>query len=324
MFISKINSTPWSIFVRLVRSMIQLRTLFFDYVVRWAPSPDDLYRYIKIDDGNWNSSAADYLANALQLLNKLIHVSFRLFIIDCYEKPNENSFDPISKYSFFYTLPWPKQYTYNLQLYDEIDSIKSDHSIKKSIIIRDKHEYNIGEFARLSRCFPKVEVLEIWAWSSTSSSLFQGVPQSLMHCWCLLTSLTTSGIYLSRILPFLPKLRVVTIYGGINQLTALATYRSSTLIQLNVLSWIDAIVDILHETYFPNLQFLSINLYQQTTTGEIIRIERTIEQSFAHLPNLISLHYYSLMTNYDFTQTIKPNRYSCFFNVHIEKTRIII
>ncbi|CAF1467739.1 unnamed protein product [Rotaria sordida] len=145
-----------------------------------------------------------------------------------------------------------------------------------------------------------------------------------MHCWCLSTSLTTSEIYLSRVLPFLPKLRVVTRYGGIDQLTALATYRSSTLIQLNVLSWIDASVDILHETYFPNLQLLSINLYQQTTISEIIRIERTIEQSFAHLSNLISLHYYSLMTNYDFTQTIKPNRYSCFFNIHTEKTRIII
>jgi hypothetical protein len=67
-------------------------------------------------------------------------------------------FDPMSKYSFFYTLPWPKECSYNLQLYDEIDSIKSDHSIKKSQIIPDKHEYNIGEFARLSQYFPKVSV----------------------------------------------------------------------------------------------------------------------------------------------------------------------
>jgi hypothetical protein len=70
--------------------MIRLRALFFDYVVKWAPSPDDLYRYIEIDDENWNSSSADYLANALQLLKELIHVSFRLFIIEYYEKPNEN------------------------------------------------------------------------------------------------------------------------------------------------------------------------------------------------------------------------------------------
>jgi hypothetical protein len=62
------------------------------------------------------------------------------------------------------------------------------------------------------------------------------IPQSLMHCWCRSTSLTTSGIYLSRILPFLPKLCEVTIFGGIDQLTALTAYRSSTLIQLNVLS----------------------------------------------------------------------------------------
>jgi hypothetical protein len=89
-FISRINSIPWSIFVRLVRAMIRLRALFFDYVVKWAPSPDDLYRYIEIDDENWNSSSADYLANALQLLKELIHVSFRLFIIEYYEKPNEN------------------------------------------------------------------------------------------------------------------------------------------------------------------------------------------------------------------------------------------
>ncbi|CAF2979976.1 unnamed protein product [Rotaria sp. Silwood2] len=204
------------------------------------------------------------------------------------------------------------------------ESLKISVDFVGSRIVYDLPSTIFSNISSLHLHSLQVEVLEIWAWSSTSSSLFQGVPQSLMHCWCLLTSLTTSGIYLSRILPFLPKLRVVTIYGGINQLTALATYRSSTLIQLNVLSWIDASVDILDETYFPNLQFLSINLYQQTTTGEIIRIERTIEQSFAHLPNLISLHYYSLMTNYDFTQTIKPNRYSCFFNVHIEKTRIII
>jgi hypothetical protein len=125
-------------------------------------------------------------------------------------------------------------------------------------------------------------------------------------------------------LPFLPKLNVVNIYGGIDQLTALATFRSSTLIELTVLNWIDASVDILDEIYFPHLQFLRINLYQKTTTGEILRIERTIKQSFDHLPNLISLHYYSSMNNYDFTQTIRPNQYSCFFNVHIEKKRIII
>ncbi|CAF3929530.1 unnamed protein product [Rotaria sordida] len=118
-----------------------------------------------------------------------------------------------------------------------------------------------------------VQDLTILSWSSTSSPLFQGVPQSLMDCWYFSTSLTTPGIYLSRILSFLPKLRVVTIYGGIDQLTALATYRSSTLIQLIVLSWIDTSVNILHEIYFPNLQFLSINLYQKTNIGEIIRIE---------------------------------------------------
>jgi len=137
------------------------------------------------------------------------------------------------------------------------------------------------------------------------------IPQSLMHRWCLSTSLTTSGIYLSRILPFLPKVREVTIFGGIDQITALATYRSSSLIQLNVLSWIDASIDILHETYFPNLEFLTINLYQETTTVEIIRIERTIEQSFAHLPNLISLHYYSLMTTLKLSNQI--NMFALFF-----------
>ncbi len=90
MFISRLNSIPWSIFVRLVQSMIRLHTLLFDYLVRWAPSPDDLYRYINIDDENWNSSAADYLTNVLQLLNELIHVSFRLFLVNCYKKPNED------------------------------------------------------------------------------------------------------------------------------------------------------------------------------------------------------------------------------------------
>jgi hypothetical protein len=145
-----------------------------------------------------------------------------------------------------------------------------------------------------------------------------------MHCWSLWVCLTTSGIYLSHILPFLPKVRVVTTFGVIDQLTALAKYRSSTLIQLNVLSWTDESVDILDENNFSNLQFLSINLYQETTTGEMIRIKRTIEQSFAHLPNLISLRYYSSKTNHDFTETIKSNQYSCFFNVHIEKTRIIL
>jgi hypothetical protein len=128
-----------------------------------------------------------------------------------------------------------------------------------------------------------------------------------MHCWCLSISLATSGIHLSRILPFLAKLREVTIFGGIDQLTALAAYRSSTFIQLSVLSWINPSSDILHESYFPNLEFLTINLYRETTTGEIIRIERTIEQSFAHLPNLISLHYYSLMTNYDYTYLCNLN-----------------
>ncbi len=68
------------------------------------------------------------------------------------------AFDPVSQNSFFYTLPWPKKGTYNLQLNDQIDSIEIDHSIKKFIIIPDKDEYNIGEFARLSRCFPKVSV----------------------------------------------------------------------------------------------------------------------------------------------------------------------
>ncbi|CAF4791694.1 unnamed protein product, partial [Rotaria sp. Silwood2] len=88
-FISRVNFIPLSIFVRLVRSMIRLRTLFFDYTLQWAPSPDDIYRYIEIDDENWNSSAANYLSINLQFLNKLIHVSFRLLILGCYEKPNE-------------------------------------------------------------------------------------------------------------------------------------------------------------------------------------------------------------------------------------------
>ncbi|CAF3952926.1 unnamed protein product [Rotaria sordida] len=64
--------------------------------------------------------------------------------------------------------------------------------------------------------------------------------------------------------------------------------------------------------------------YPEITTDEVLRIERTIERGFTHLSNLISLHYYSSMTNYDFTQIIKPNQYTCFFNVHIEQTRIIV
>ncbi|CAF4479775.1 unnamed protein product, partial [Rotaria sp. Silwood2] len=299
-FISRVNFIPWSIFVRLVRSMIRLRTLFFDYTLQWAPSPDDIYRYIEIDDENWNSSAANYLSINLQFLNKLIHVSFRLLILGCYEKPNEirwNSsfwprskwvFDPVSQYSYFYTLPWPKDCNYNLQLYDQIDSIKSNHSVKKSTFIPDKHEYVIGEFARLSQCFPKVEDLNMEMWCSTSPPLFQGVAQPLMHCWSLSTCLTTPGMYLSHILPFLPKLRVINLFGGIDQLIALAKFRSSTLIQLNAFDWIDASIDFLDETYFPSVQFLSIILYKETTTDEVLRIERTIERSFTHLPNLIS------------------------------------
>ncbi|CAF4851940.1 unnamed protein product [Rotaria socialis] len=90
-FISRINFIPWSIFVRLVRSMIRLRTLSFDYFIRSAPPPHNVHRYTEIDDDeNWNSSAADYLSTALQSLKELINISFRLCIHDCDEKPNES------------------------------------------------------------------------------------------------------------------------------------------------------------------------------------------------------------------------------------------
>ncbi|CAF1326805.1 unnamed protein product, partial [Rotaria sordida] len=138
-----------------------------------------------------------------------------------------------------------------------------------------------------------VQDLNMRMWRSTSPPLFQGTAQPLMHCWSLSTCLTTPGMYLSHILPFLPKLRVINLFGGIDQLIALAKFRLSTLIQLNVFDWIDASIDFLDETYFPSLQFLSIILYKETTTDEVLRIERTIERSFTHLPNLISLHYYS-------------------------------
>jgi hypothetical protein len=89
-FISFVKNIPWTIFVRLVKAMIGLCTLFFDYVVEWAPPPDDVCRYIEIDDENWNSSAANYLSTILASLTELIDVSFRLIISECYEQPDKN------------------------------------------------------------------------------------------------------------------------------------------------------------------------------------------------------------------------------------------
>ncbi|CAF1929741.1 unnamed protein product [Rotaria magnacalcarata] len=285
MFMSRINFTPWSIFVRLVRSMIRLRTLSFDYFIRSAPPPHNVHRYTEIDDDeNWNSSAADYLSTVLQSLKELINISFRLSIHDCDEKPNES----------------------------------------RCFIVSAKDESDIGEFARLSRCFPKIQRLIIQWPRSISPPQFQGIAQPLMHCGVFATCSTTSGGLFSRMLPFLPKLRVIELWGGIDQLTALATFQSSTLVRLNVFSWIDASIDILDETYFPSLQFLFIFLFNEAASDEILRIERTIERSFTHLPNLISLHYYSFKTNYDFTHIIKPIQYSSFHNVHIENNRIIV
>ncbi|CAM4812336.1 unnamed protein product [Rotaria magnacalcarata] len=285
MFMSRINFTPWSIFVRLVRSMIRLRTLSFDYFIRSAPPPHNVHRYTEIDDDeNWNSSAADYLSTVLQSLKELINISFRLSIHDCDEKPNES----------------------------------------RCFIVSAKDESDIGEFARLSRCFPKIQRLIIQWPRSISPPQFQGIAQPLMHCGVFATCSTTSGGLFSRMLPFLPKLRVIELWGGIDQLTALATFQSSTLVRLNVFSWIDASIDFLDETYFPSLQFLFIFLFNEAASDEILRIERTIERSFTHLPNLISLHYYSFKTNYDFTHIIKPSQYSSFHNVHIENNRIIV
>ncbi|CAF5182253.1 unnamed protein product, partial [Rotaria magnacalcarata] len=84
-----------------------------------APPPHNVHRYTEIDDDeNWNSSAADYLSTVLQSLKELINISFRLSIHDCDEKPNES----------------------------------------RCFIVSAKDESDIGEFARLSRCFPKVSI----------------------------------------------------------------------------------------------------------------------------------------------------------------------
>ncbi|CAF4053619.1 unnamed protein product [Rotaria sp. Silwood2] len=78
------------------------------------------------------------------------------------------------------------------------------------------HEDDLTEQAKIHFTYHKM-------WHSTSSPLFQGIAQPLMYCWSLLTSLTTSGVYLSRILAFLPKLRVTNLFSSIDQLTAWAT-----------------------------------------------------------------------------------------------------
>jgi hypothetical protein len=53
--------------------------------------------------------------------------------------------------SYFYTLPWSTTFNYAPQFYDELDSMKSDHSVKQCAI-----GPVIGQFARISQRFPKV------------------------------------------------------------------------------------------------------------------------------------------------------------------------
>lgn len=88
--ISYVKMIPWIIFVQLVKSMDRLNFLFFDYIVEWAPSPTDARRYAEIIDENWNSSAANYLSDALESLHQLINVSFHLIISECEEEPDKS------------------------------------------------------------------------------------------------------------------------------------------------------------------------------------------------------------------------------------------
>ncbi|CAF1335187.1 unnamed protein product [Rotaria sp. Silwood1] len=155
-------------------------------------------------------------------------------------------------------------------------------------------------------------------------SPFHGSAQTLIYCRSLKTSSSISGSDLSQILVFLPRLRRLTIAGGLDQLAAFANFQSSTVIQLNVLDWTPASIDLLSENNFPALQFLSINLDQATIIDEVTIVQRIIEKSFDTISTLINLHYSNTMTNQDFTSSINSNRYLHFYNVHIEKRRIII
>ncbi len=159
---------------------------------------------------------------------------------------------------------------------------------------------------------------------SITSPPFHGIAQSLMHCSSLTTDESTPGLFLSHILPYLPRLREVSMCGDIDQLFALAKFQSSTIILLIMMKWTNESIDFLKEQCFPTLRHLSINLFEKITDDEILCLERTIEQSFTHLPNLISLHYYNLMTIHDFSRIIQTNRYTHFFNVHKEKSRVVI
>jgi hypothetical protein len=159
---------------------------------------------------------------------------------------------------------------------------------------------------------------------SITSPPFHGIAQSFLHCSSLSIDESTPGYFLARILPYLPSLREVIMFGDIDQLFALATFRSSTIIMLSLTKWTNESIAFLREQYFPSLQHLSINLFEEVTDNEIEYLEQTIEQSFTHLPNLITLHYYNFKTIHNFSCAIQTNRYTHFFHVHKEESRVII
>ena len=166
--------------------------------------------------------------------------------------------------------------------------------------------------------------LKIEVQRSITSPSFNGVAQSLIHCRCLSIDESTPGFFLARILPYLPNLRQVTMLGDIDQLFALATFRSSTILLLSLMKWTKESIDFLYEPCFPNLQHLFLNLFEKRKCDEIQLLEETIEQSFIRLPILISLHYSNIMTSQNFSHGIQTHRYTHFFHVHQEKSRVIV